>query len=265
MPIADAKAAMARAYASGKRPQFLRVAPTGTDEMWRLGDVLFVMPTVPADAPPLLEYALRLRREAMLTGTCDQCGASFDGEIYSVGSDAAVSDSFFRHRDNCPATDEYILPLMEQHQKARESATFDVEVRRVMDDIKTRVQGTLPNHIDVEVTDDVKDKANRLLDQRLTGASSCDHLKSYPMQPWNLLLWDDTWRCKECFARFGESIKQGAFRLDPVEDHSCDFCHRYCPSTWTPLVMRVDIFLMQGVICRRCALAWGYASEEGDK
>lgn len=63
---ADVKGALAAAYASGQRPKFVAVAPDRRGEMWGLATVAFIVPIVPSDAPPELEYALRLRHEAFL-------------------------------------------------------------------------------------------------------------------------------------------------------------------------------------------------------
>jgi hypothetical protein len=76
MSIAEAKATMARAYASGEVSKLDSVSPDGMNEIWTLGGVLFLLPAIPADAPPEVEYALSLRRDASLSGQCDMCGAA---------------------------------------------------------------------------------------------------------------------------------------------------------------------------------------------
>lgn len=263
MSIPEAKAVIARAYASGKTPKLLSVSPSGHDELWALDEVVFVVPTVPADAPPLLEYAIRLRREATLTGECDQCGASFSVAPMEELDDAALSGGGFAHRGNCPATDENIAPLLEKHYRSHENVRVRDEIKSVKRKTKEKVVASIPNRIDLEVTKEVRSKANRLLDKRLATSviKTCGHLKAVQLQTWNLFLWDDTWRCDECNLRFLESLWRGAFRLSLLEEYSCDFCRRYAPTSLTPVVMRIDIFVIQGAMCRRCGPEWGYKGE----
>jgi hypothetical protein len=45
MSVADAKAALARAYARGDEPQFMMVLVRRRDEMWSQGVVGFVFPS----------------------------------------------------------------------------------------------------------------------------------------------------------------------------------------------------------------------------
>jgi hypothetical protein len=262
--VGDAKAALAHAYASGKTPRLLSVAPNGLDELWALADVVFVVPVVPADAPPLLEYALRLRREAMLTGACDQCGASFTVMVIDETETPKVGTSFFAHRSNCPGRDENVLPLLEKYHKKHFTSSVSVEIDLAKRKTKERLLASLTNRIDINVTGEIKSQANRFLDERLSTSpvKACGHLTSKPIQTWNLFLWNDMWRCDECLLRFSESVRHGAFRLTALEDYSCDFCRRYAPKTLSPVVMRVDTFVMHGGICRRCAREWGYVEEE---
>lgn len=96
MSIAEAKAAMARAYASGEVPKLDSVSPDGLNETWTLGNVLFLLPVVPPDAPPELEYALRLRRDASLSGTCDECGAAFNVKPWEDEGASSLSLGLFR-------------------------------------------------------------------------------------------------------------------------------------------------------------------------
>jgi hypothetical protein len=261
MSVPEAKAFMARAYASGKMPKLLSVDPSGTDEVWALDEVAFVLPAVPPDASPLLEYALRLRREATLAGSCDQCGATFRVEAIDEENNTSVGAGIFPHRSNCPAADEYIAPLLEayseQHAVNTARNAFTSASRRT----KEYLLSTLQNRIDVKLTSKIESKANKLLNEKLeaTAGKACGHLRGRPAQTWNLCLWDDTWRCNECALRFSESVRLGAFRLDPIEDHSCDYCRRYCPNTLSPMVMRVGIHVMHGAMCRRCAREWGHS------
>jgi hypothetical protein len=270
MPVPEAKASMARAYASGKAPKLLAVLPDGHSELWALDDVVFVLPVVPADAPPLFEYALRLRREASLTGACDQCGASLslepvEAELSRETGAPFMGDAIFAHRSNCPANDNNIYPLLEKYLKKRTSSNLDDNLSSVKHRTRKNVLDGIPEsrRIDLDVTDELKDKTNKLLDERLAAGTvkTCGHLRSEPVQTWHLLLWNDTWNCGECAIRFGEAVRRGAFRLDRIEDNSCDFCHRYAPTTLTPIVLRADIWIMHGAICRRCAPEWGHREE----
>jgi hypothetical protein len=266
MSVPDAKASMARAYASGKPPKLLSIDASGTDELWAIGDVAFVLPAVPPDAPPLLEYALRLRREATLTGACDQCGTNLRIEPIETNGLPNVSASVLPHRSNCPAADENILPLLDAYSKEHSIQSSKEALTAASRRTKERLNSVLKNRTDVKLTGEVEQKANKLLDEKLeaTAGKACGHLKSRPAQTWNLYLWDDTWRCDECSLRFSESVRSGAFRLDPIEDLSCDYCHRYSPNTLTPTVTRIGIHVMQGAICRRCAREWGYSEGKAE-
>lgn len=110
MSIAEARAIMARAYASGETPKLDSVSPDGINEIWILGGVLFFLPLIPDDAPPEVEYALLLRREATFTGHCDMCGAAFDVEPVEDLEANRLSAGVFWHRGNCLAVDENIIP-----------------------------------------------------------------------------------------------------------------------------------------------------------
>lgn len=267
MSVPDAKALMARAYASGKTPKLLSVVPNGSDEIWVLDEVAFLVPVVPPDAPPLLEYALRLRREALLSGVCDQCGATH-GRIEPIDEaySSKINSAFFIHRSNCPATDEYILPLLDKYKKEHSSMLARDQIASASRKIKEKIVASLGNRFNNNVSSETEEKTKDLLDQRLSTSPMkvCGHLGSRPAQTWNLFLWNEMWRCDECDLRFSESIRTGAFSLNPIEDNSCDFCHRYAPMTLMPSVMRVGIYIMRGAMCRRCAREWGY-SEHGSE
>lgn len=254
---------MARAYASGKTPRLLRVAPDGMNEVWVLDDVAFVVPVVPPDAPPLLEYALRLRREALLCGVCDQCGSTFDLDSPQETYSSNVSSAIFSHRNNCPATDEDIIPLLDEYIKQRNATDIKDEMKSASRRTREKMLARLDNRIDVDVTSEVESKANELLGEKLSRSpvKICGHLRTAPAQTWHLYLWDDTWRCDECVLYFSETVRRGAFRLSDLEDHSCDFCNRYAPTTLTPMVMRVGMYIMHGAICRRCGRNWGYTEQ----
>lgn len=258
MPIPDAKAALARAYASGKEPHLTAVHASGTDEVWELDGVAFIVPVIPAGAPPLLEYGLRLRRDATLSGSCDQCGATFDMDPQFKGSPLNVSSGSFPHRTTCPAADENLLPLMqahyEQHAKVDLQEDLTAASRRTREQLKPIFEvGT-----EIGSSDKVREKAEKFLDRKLeeTVGNFCPHLKTQPAQTWHINLWDDTWRCTECNLRYVESFRSGVSRINPIEDHSCDYCHRYAPNTLQPIVMRLGIHVLHGAMCRRCRSEW---------
>jgi hypothetical protein len=263
MSFPEAKAAMARAYSSGKTPKLLSVSPSGNDELWAVDQVVFVVPAVPADAPPVLEYALRLRREATLVGECDQCGASFTAAPVEDIGDAVLSGGVFAHRGNCPAADENIAPLMEKYHRSHKNVRLQDQLQSAKNKTKEKAVANIPNRINIDMTDEVKAKANNLLDKRLATAAikACGHLKANPVQTWNLFLWDDGWRCDECNFRFLGAVHNGAYRLSGLEEQSCDFCRRYAPTTLAPIVMRIDIYVIHGAMCRRCAKEWNYKEE----
>jgi hypothetical protein len=252
MSVAEAKAAMARAYASGEAPRLDSVSPDGMNEIWMLGGALFLLPVVPANAPAEVEYALRLRRDASLTGRCDMCDAAFDVEPVEDFETGSLSAGIFPHRGNCLAADENIFPLIssfyEKQRKTSRIEAFDAASKRT----KEKALENLPNRIDIPATGKMKERFTGYLDQKLaTAKGRCPHLESNPVQTWNIMMWDNTWRCDECALRFSVEYRQRPF-LDPIEDHSCDYCRRYSPRFLQPTVSRVGTFLLYGAACRRC-------------
>ncbi len=253
MSTAEAKAAMARAYTSGEAPTLDSVSPDGMTELWKLGDALFLLPVIPPDAPPEVEYALRLRRDASLSGQCDMCGASFSvqpSEDFGTGS---VSAGLFPHRGNCLAADENIFPLVtsfyEKRDKVTHSEAFEAASRRT----KEKILSALPNRTEISATDGMKERFLGHLDEKLASAKGrCPHLTSNPAQTWNIFMWNDRWRCDECHLRFATDCQRQS-PLAPIEDLSCDYCRRYSPTYLKPTVSRVGTFLLYGAACRRCA------------
>src|SRR5580693_2524107 len=110
---------MARAYTSGEAPTLDSVSPDGMNELWKLGDVLFLLPVIPPDAPPEVEYALRLRRDASLSGQCEMCGAAFGVQLVEDFGSGSISAGLFPHRGNCLAADENIFPLVASFYETR--------------------------------------------------------------------------------------------------------------------------------------------------
>jgi hypothetical protein len=79
----------------------------------------------------------------------------------------------------------------------------------------------------------------------------CSHLIADPYQTWNVLIAEGGWRCDQCWAYLSSDVTDG-YRLDPIEDFTCDLCRRYAPKSLTALVLRVDMFVMRGGACGSC-------------
>jgi len=255
MSVAEAKAAMARAYANGEVPKLESVSPDGMNEIWTLDGVLFLLPAIPPDAPPEFEYALRLRRDASLSGQCDVCGAAFNVQPVDGFEDSNVSSSVFPHRGNCLAADGNIYPLMsayyEKRNKTGRKETLAAASRRT----KEKVLAAVPDRdrVDILVTESIRERFLGYLDEKIaTAKGRCPHLQSNPAQTWHIAMWDDTWRCDECTVRFAMANRQRPL-LSPIEEHSCDYCRRYSPTYLQQTLTRVSTFLLYGAACRRCA------------
>jgi hypothetical protein len=262
MPTPEAKATMARAYASGETPKLDSVSPNGRNEIWSLANVLFLLPVIPPGAPAELEYALRLRRDASLGGQCDECGASFDVAPADELDYAEISTGLFAHRGNCLAADENIIPLMDAYDRARSSVSVDDEIAVASRETRDKIAESLVNRIDVKVTGKVEARVKRLLDEKLARSpNGCGHLKSRPIQTWHIFLFDDVWRCDECWLRFASSMQDRGLRLSPLEESTCDYCRRFSPTSLAPTVSRVGTFVLYGAACRRCAQDFGVVDE----
>jgi hypothetical protein len=251
--VVDAKAAMARAYASGATPALDSVSPDGLNEIWKLGNSLFLLPAIPPDAPPELEYALRLRRDASLSGQCDGCGAAFDVESSDNMPASNVSSGLFPHRNNCLAADENIGPLLRLHYKSRRTSSLDEQLVAASRKTRAELEANLPNRTDVRSTEEVNDQFTGLLDEKIaTARSRCGHLDASPVQTWNIFLWNHTWRCDECMFRFAMEHRDRPL-LSPLEENTCDYCRRYSPIYLRPTISRISTFVLYGSACRRCA------------
>src|SRR5688500_15351017 len=102
----EIKAAYAAAWSAGNKPKFVSLLPGSADEAWAIGSCLFVAPIVDPSAPPELQYALHLRREALLTGVCPDCGAVPDVMNLGEHGGLQVTAALFPHRLNCPGSDQ---------------------------------------------------------------------------------------------------------------------------------------------------------------
>jgi hypothetical protein len=243
----DARAALARAYATGDEPKYIQPAPTGNGEVWAIGNTLVVLPLIPVDAGAQLEYALRLRRDATLSGTCDGCQAVVD---VAKSPDGEVLSLHMRHKVSCPASDENAGRLLREHYKAAGEKKFQdllqEAVVRTREDIDSEFAGV--RKIEGDKT---KDWLVKFLDKKLEEGSPCDHLRVQPAQTWNMSLGDPGWLCEECMLRRHQDLFAGRWRLSAIEDFTCDICRRYVRDI-LPLVLRVDIYVMRGGCCQRC-------------
>lgn len=253
MRSAEFKAALAELYGAGEEPSFISKAPNGFDEVWAIGKCAFIVPVIPGDASPELEYALRLRRGALLTGRCDGCDAVPGSSEVLDGLN--VGGVVFPHRRNCPASDENVGPMLEPYQrtwrkravesalKQTSAATRDDFARRVSDH---GIQITNPAYHEW-----VDTLMERLLSEEVL--DTCPHLMGDPLQTWNTLLGYETWLCNDCWTGMQFAIRSGDFRLPLVEDHTCDRCRRYS-GTLAPLAIRMNHFIIRGGLCRQCSM-----------
>ncbi|HEU0132571.1 MAG TPA: hypothetical protein VFQ85_16420 [Mycobacteriales bacterium] len=254
MENAETKAKLVAAYASGARPKFVNVLPDGMNELWQLTDLALVIPLVPPDAPADLEYALRLRRDAMIGGRCDGCGAVPSLTQGPDLGDVPVATALFNHRKTCPAADENTLVAYERYQKA----TADLTPNERMDAANARTRRQVAEFVGdraVRAASTLEPVAVDLLDRLLPDEQAvplCDHLAVDPVQTWHCIVAEGRWMCTECWARRGEEVAAGRFRLQGAEEFTCDLCRRYTPSTLGPLLLRVDTFMMHGAACGRC-------------
>jgi hypothetical protein len=264
MSIAEAKAALARAYASGEAPKLDSVSPDGMNEIWILGSTLFLLPVIPDDAPPEVEYALLLRREASFTGQCDMCGAAFGVEPIEDFEASSLSAGTFPHRGNCLATDENILPLLSAYYEKRAEASLNEALGAASKRTQEKIDKNIPNKIHVSPKGEMNKRFIGYVDKKIAAAKGhCAHLESDPVQTWNIAMWDDTWRCDECTGLFSIVYRQRPF-LDPIEDKSCDYCRRYSPNFLQQTITKLDTFVLYGAACKRCAREFGVGDESAE-
>jgi hypothetical protein len=255
MSVAEAKTAMARAYASGKIPKLDSVSPDGANEIWTLGGVLFLLPAIPANAPPEVEYALRLRRDAYLSGQCDMCGAALDVQHTEDFGDTNLSAGIFPHKGHCLAADENIYPMMSAFYEKRNRTSGKEALAAASRRTEEKILAALPDgfRVDIPATGRNRERFLGYLDRKIaTAKGRCQHLQSGPAQTWHTYMWDETWRCDECNIRFAMANRRRPL-LSPIEEYSCDYCRRYSPTYLQPTLTRVSNFLLYGAACRRCA------------
>ncbi len=81
----------------------------GGGELWKRGEVAFVVAGVPATAPPAIRAALDRRRRATLTGRCE-CGGRLHLRRMMA---AATNHQAVVHEADCPAGDHNLAALIE--------------------------------------------------------------------------------------------------------------------------------------------------------
>lgn len=265
MSLAEPKAMLVSAYQSGERPVFDSVLPGGRDEVWKLANLAVVMPAIPADAPPQLEFALRVRRETMTAGTCPQCGAVPDFESAVDFGDIPTLAAMFKHRVTCPGNDSSAKKMLDAYWEGRASKGLEQRVDEVTVQTRERV-AALREHGTEMSTQDGQLLAKSILDGLLPGVGKgtvCAHIAEDPVRIWNCLIAVGAWKCDECWAYFGQEIQEG-FTLGDLEERTCDLCHRYAPRTMQPLMLRIDHFVMAGGACARCRARYAPSEMDGE-
>lgn len=253
MGEAESKAALAGIYSQGKEPRLVSVSDSGHDEAWAIGDALFIVPAIPPDAPALLEYALRVRREATFTGQCSVCGASVGILTFGNTSDTPLSHSSIPHRNNCPALDENLAPQLAQHYRDRSSQTLEQQLQSATKQTRLKAEAATPAGNRIPITNSAFEKwAASFIDARLNDSPTCGHLKANIAQTWNMSTADRSWRCNECFTYYQESVRKGEVPLSYQEEHTCDRCRRFAPPL-EPMLVRVDNFFIVGALCSACS------------
>ncbi|MET8381180.1 hypothetical protein [Streptomyces microflavus] len=253
---AEEKATLASVYSQGTEPVLVSVSDNGRDEAWGIGTALFVVPAIPPDASPTLEYALRVRREASFTGRCSECNATVGMRTFASASGIGVSASELPHRNNCSASDENVGPQLSRHYEKSSRQTVEQKVKASSIKARQRTE-SIPHENRVAIRNpEFKKWAITFLDEMLSPQSRemCGHLEANVAQAWNIITADKVWRCDECHAYYQESIKKGEVELSIREEFTCDFCDKFSAPI-EPLVIRIDNFVMSGGFCTGCAKA----------
>lgn len=252
MGEAESKAALASVYSQGKEPRLMSVSDDGLDEAWAIGHTLFIVPAIPTGAPPLLEYALRVRRDATFTGICSDCNATVGTLTFGAASTTPLNHSSIPHRNNCPALDANITPQLRQHYKDRSSQTLKQQLHSATKQTRLKLQ-SMPRENRIPIKNAKFEKwASDFIDARLKDSSACGHLKGDVAQTWNMLTGNRAWKCDECFAYYQDSIRKGEVPLSLEEEHTCDRCRKFAPPL-EPMMIRVDNFYVVGGMCSSCS------------
>ncbi|MFE7129760.1 hypothetical protein ACFVIM_02770 [Streptomyces sp. NPDC057638] len=250
MREADYRAGLANAYSQGDEPRLVRVISGGHDEVWAVGNSMFIIPAVPADAPPLLEYAIRLRREATLTGKCSECSATVGLGAFGQLVELPINEARVPHRRNCPASDENLKRQLSAHRSRSSQRTVMEAFEAASANTRSKIFESPSNKI--QVTNPKFERwAKDLLDAKLS-SDRCEHLASGPAQTWNSYVASSEWRCDQCFAYLQASIVEGGPLFDATEERTCDHCRQFA-DVLEPVIIRIDHFVMIGGVCANCA------------
>ncbi len=229
------------------------------NEMWAVGQVLMMIPVVPHDCSPQLEFALRLRREAMLSGKCEKCGAVPAVEPAVIEMDPPLSQSVFNHKVTCPGRDEAVGPLLRNYRASKAQQTERDRFEGAQKATRSVIAPLKGHGLEISNSSG-EDLARALLDRLLSNGARCDHLAAEPYQTWNTFIAVGDWRCNECYTYFERKLPGS---LAPMEDYTCDLCRRFAPTSLSPLVFRLDFFVMRGAACSRCFDTYGQS--DGDE
>lgn len=252
MGEAESKAALASVYSQGEEPRLVSVSDSGLDEAWAIGHTLFIVPAIPAGAPPLLEYALRVRRDATFTGSCSVCGATVGTVKSSTGTSAPLKHNSIPHRNNCPALDGNITPQLLQHYEDRSGQTLEQQLQSATKQTRLKMQ-SMPMENKISIKNAGFEKwASQFIDERLKDSAACGHLKGDVAQTWNMSTGDRTWKCNECFAYYQDSVRKGEATLSYEEEYTCDRCRKFSPPL-EPMMIRIDNFYIVGGMCSNCS------------
>lgn len=251
----DLKAALAAAYSRGDTPRFVQVISGTSDELWVIGESALVVPGIPANAPAGLEFGLRARRDALFSGSCEECNSVLSHERISIGdSEMPMLAAVLKHRASCPASDESLAPQLRSFRESQASIPKMELIEAASRNTRERVQrelgvsGSTPG-----VSKHFERWAKGLLDSLTLDKQvpRCDHIKREPYQTWNLQLGQNRWMCDNCWAYQLESLRSGVPIVDPVEDNTCDRCRRESDKLeW--VVLRIGTWVMSGGLCTAC-------------
>lgn len=212
---------------------------------------MFVLPAVPAGAPPELEYGLRVRRDAVLSGTCEECNASLKADPFGRLEGVETATAIIAHRRNCPASDGNLLPQLWRFREERTSTSVDEIFAAASQATRLSIEARTPSR---RMIHNRKFEAwgRRLLDEKLAESSKCGHLHADPVQTWHLLLGDTRWMCNQCWEYQSQEIVRGNSPINAQEEYTCDHC-RTVKDELEPLILRIGTFVLHGGLCRTCS------------
>lgn len=252
MGEAESKAALAGIYSQGKEPRLISVSDSGLDEAWAVGDALFIVPAIPPGASALLEYGLRVRREATFTGECSVCGAIVNLGTFGHSAKIPLTHSSIPHRNNCPALDENVTPLLRAHYEEQASRTMEQQLQRATIETRSKID-IAPKDRRLSIKNSAFEKwATDFVHARLDDSPACGHLKANVAQTWNMITGDRSWKCNECYAYYQEDVRKGEAPLSYQEEHTCDHCRKFAPPL-EPMLIRIDNFFVMGGLCSACS------------